>query len=262
MEGGLGFNSFCLSFLEIRDADETKEWIEEKNQALNTDNYGHDLASVQALQRKHEGFERDLAALGDKVRFWGREPKSFLFIYPKWLNYSSSSLCLHCVYFPFSNPRWILLVKLPSVWSSHIRNLLKISKKNALSWIRLGIVWENVLTSAKRSLEILMTCSVSSVTSGSGAIPPLNLFIISEVYMAYCSTGIFLWRVQKWTVVPVLTYFSGGREKFPITVCPQGPHVLDQWNPGPGLLRWTRKGCDWSWSFIGKAPGMWKISES
>ena len=28
----------------------------------------HDLASVQALQRKHEGFERDLAALGDKVR--------------------------------------------------------------------------------------------------------------------------------------------------------------------------------------------------
>lgn len=56
----------CVS--PLRDADETKEWIEEKNQALNTDNYGHDLASVQALQRKHEGFERDLAALGDKVR--------------------------------------------------------------------------------------------------------------------------------------------------------------------------------------------------
>ncbi|XP_036385628.1 spectrin alpha chain, non-erythrocytic 1-like isoform X3 [Megalops cyprinoides] len=54
-----------------RDADETKEWIEEKNQALNTDNYGHDLASVQALQRKHEGFERDLAALGDKVKSLG-----------------------------------------------------------------------------------------------------------------------------------------------------------------------------------------------
>ncbi|XP_063288681.1 spectrin alpha chain, non-erythrocytic 1 isoform X6 [Pelobates fuscus] len=54
-----------------RDADETKEWIEEKNQALNTDSYGHDLASVQALQRKHEGFERDLAALGDKVNSLG-----------------------------------------------------------------------------------------------------------------------------------------------------------------------------------------------
>ncbi|CAH2252614.1 spectrin alpha chain, non-erythrocytic 1 isoform X1 [Pelobates cultripes] len=54
-----------------RDADETKEWIEEKNQALNTDSYGHDLASVQVLQRKHEGFEHDLAALGDKVNSLG-----------------------------------------------------------------------------------------------------------------------------------------------------------------------------------------------
>ena len=51
-----------------RDVDETKDWINEKNQALNNDNYGHDLASVQALQRKHEGLERDLAALGEKVR--------------------------------------------------------------------------------------------------------------------------------------------------------------------------------------------------
>ena len=66
----------CLTY---RDADETKEWIEEKNQALNTDNYGHDLASVQALQRKHEGFERDLAALGDKVRAcgWGAASPRF-----------------------------------------------------------------------------------------------------------------------------------------------------------------------------------------
>lgn len=62
---GAWLSPMCLTY---RDADETKEWIEEKNQALNTDNYGHDLASVQALQRKHEGFERDLAALGDKVR--------------------------------------------------------------------------------------------------------------------------------------------------------------------------------------------------
>lgn len=86
-------------------------------------------------------------------------------------------------------------MKLLSVWSSHIQNLLKISRKNALSWIRLGIVWGNVLTSARRSLEILTTCSVSSVTSGTDAIPPLNWFIISEAYMAYFCTGIFLWRV-------------------------------------------------------------------
>ncbi|KAK7095430.1 spectrin alpha chain-like isoform X3 [Littorina saxatilis] len=51
-----------------REVDETKDWINEKDAALNNDNYGHDLASVQALQRKHEGVERDLAALGEKVR--------------------------------------------------------------------------------------------------------------------------------------------------------------------------------------------------
>ncbi|ESO95207.1 hypothetical protein LOTGIDRAFT_202396 [Lottia gigantea] len=50
-----------------REVDETKDWINEKDQALNNDNYGHDLASVQALQRKHDAMERDLAALGEKV---------------------------------------------------------------------------------------------------------------------------------------------------------------------------------------------------
>lgn len=50
------------------DVDETKDWIQEKDEALNSEDYGRDLRSVQALQRKHEGLERDLAALGDKVR--------------------------------------------------------------------------------------------------------------------------------------------------------------------------------------------------
>lgn len=50
-----------------RDVDETKDWIQEKEEALNNDDLGKDLRSVQALQRKHEGLERDLAALGDKV---------------------------------------------------------------------------------------------------------------------------------------------------------------------------------------------------
>lgn len=52
-----------------RDVDETKDWIQEKDEALNNDDLGKDLRSVQALQRKHEGLERDLAALGDKVGF-------------------------------------------------------------------------------------------------------------------------------------------------------------------------------------------------
>ncbi len=34
---------------------------------LSTDDFGRDLGSVQQLQRKHDGVERDLAALEDKV---------------------------------------------------------------------------------------------------------------------------------------------------------------------------------------------------
>ena len=49
-----------------RDADETKDWIDEKEQGLNIEDLGHDLTTVQRLQRKHEGLERDLAALGEK----------------------------------------------------------------------------------------------------------------------------------------------------------------------------------------------------
>lgn len=56
-----------------RDADETVAWIAEKDVVLSSDDYGRDLASVQALQRKHEGVERDLAALEDKVSTLGQE---------------------------------------------------------------------------------------------------------------------------------------------------------------------------------------------
>jgi spectrin alpha len=50
-----------------RDVDETVGWILEKDSTLSTDDYGRDLNNVQALQRKHEGTERDLAALESKV---------------------------------------------------------------------------------------------------------------------------------------------------------------------------------------------------
>ena len=56
-----------LTINSRRDVDETKSWMNEKDTALLSDDYGRDLASVQALQRKHEGLERDLAALEDKV---------------------------------------------------------------------------------------------------------------------------------------------------------------------------------------------------
>lgn len=52
------------------DADETKNWINEKDKVLSSDDYGKDLASVNALLRKHEALERDLAAVEDKVTFF------------------------------------------------------------------------------------------------------------------------------------------------------------------------------------------------
>ena len=55
--------------LFFSDADETKNWISEKDKVLSSDDYGKDLGSVNALQRKHEATERDLAALEDKVLY-------------------------------------------------------------------------------------------------------------------------------------------------------------------------------------------------
>lgn len=46
-----------------RDVDETKDWIQEKDEALNNDDCGRDLRSVQALQRKHEGVYGDRCCL-------------------------------------------------------------------------------------------------------------------------------------------------------------------------------------------------------
>uniref|UniRef100_A0A2R9A5S5 Spectrin alpha chain, erythrocytic 1 n=1 Tax=Pan paniscus TaxID=9597 RepID=A0A2R9A5S5_PANPA len=54
-----------------READDTKEQIEKKCQDLSAADPGSDLFSVQALQRRHEGFERDLVPLGDKVTILG-----------------------------------------------------------------------------------------------------------------------------------------------------------------------------------------------
>lgn len=51
-----------------RTADETISWILEKDAALSAEDYGHDLETIQALVRKHEGFEADLAAVKEQVR--------------------------------------------------------------------------------------------------------------------------------------------------------------------------------------------------
>lgn len=65
-----------------RDADETVAWIAEKDAVLSSDDYGRDLASVQSLQRKHEGIERDLAALEDKVSTLSEEAERLCETHP------------------------------------------------------------------------------------------------------------------------------------------------------------------------------------
>ncbi len=65
-----------------RDAHETISWMNEKDQLLSTDDFGKDLASVQTLQRKHEGIERDLAALSDRVGTLGNEANNLCSLHP------------------------------------------------------------------------------------------------------------------------------------------------------------------------------------
>lgn len=51
----------------FRDTDKAISWVNEKSIPLSVDDCGRDLASVQALQRKHDTLERDLAALEEKL---------------------------------------------------------------------------------------------------------------------------------------------------------------------------------------------------
>ena len=40
-----------------RDADDTLNWIQEKEGIVMSDDFGHDLESVQSLVSRHEGLE-------------------------------------------------------------------------------------------------------------------------------------------------------------------------------------------------------------
>jgi spectrin beta len=50
-----------------RTCDEATEWMEEKITKLDTEELGRDLQSVQALQRRHQNLERELAPLEERV---------------------------------------------------------------------------------------------------------------------------------------------------------------------------------------------------
>ncbi|XP_061172689.1 spectrin beta chain, non-erythrocytic 5-like [Saccostrea echinata] len=65
-----------------RDADDTLDWIQEKEGLVSTEDYGHDLESVQSLISKHEGFERDLAAISEQVEAITKEAERLIGQYP------------------------------------------------------------------------------------------------------------------------------------------------------------------------------------
>lgn len=51
-----------------RTCDETRDWMVEKMEKLDTDELGRDLKTVQSLQRKHDQLERELAPVEEKVK--------------------------------------------------------------------------------------------------------------------------------------------------------------------------------------------------
>nr|XP_022333961.1 spectrin alpha chain, non-erythrocytic 1-like isoform X4 [Crassostrea virginica] len=65
-----------------RDADDTLDWIQEKDGLVSTEDYGHDLESVRTLISKHEGFERDLAAISEQVESITKEAERLIGQYP------------------------------------------------------------------------------------------------------------------------------------------------------------------------------------
>lgn len=59
----------------VQDIQETIDWIDEKIDSITAlkDDNGHDLSSVQALQRKHDSLERNILIVGEKVESHNRE---------------------------------------------------------------------------------------------------------------------------------------------------------------------------------------------
>ncbi|CAL1542371.1 unnamed protein product [Lymnaea stagnalis] len=65
-----------------RDADDTLEWIQEKDLVVSSEDYGHDLESSQALISRHEGLERDMAAISDQVESITKEAERLINTFP------------------------------------------------------------------------------------------------------------------------------------------------------------------------------------
>ena len=63
--------------------DEMKLWINEKDNVLTNDDVGKDLETVRALQRRHQGLERDLAAVEEKLQKLHEQAKSLVTDHPR-----------------------------------------------------------------------------------------------------------------------------------------------------------------------------------
>ena len=66
----------------VGEADDTIEWIQEKEIWVSSEDYGHDLEGVRGLIAKHDGFEQDLAAISSKVENITAEAEKLLLQFP------------------------------------------------------------------------------------------------------------------------------------------------------------------------------------
>lgn len=66
-----------------RDIDDTNERIAEKSLAMSVDDYGRDLAAVEALRRKQDALERDMTAVQQKIFEHENEAAQLMRKYPE-----------------------------------------------------------------------------------------------------------------------------------------------------------------------------------
>lgn len=65
-----------------RTADETIQWIQEKETSLVADSYGQDLESIQAQVRRHHAFQTELVAVREQVEAVDQEAKRLSATFP------------------------------------------------------------------------------------------------------------------------------------------------------------------------------------
>ncbi|KAJ8300491.1 hypothetical protein KUTeg_022010 [Tegillarca granosa] len=172
-----------------RDVDETKDWIDEKDQALNNDNYGHDLTSVQALQRKHEALERDLSALGEKVRDLDETAQRLMQTHPE----QAESIYEHQVQI---NEMWNTLTAKAQARKAKLLDSYDLQRflsdyRDLTSWINsmMSLVSSDELakdvTGAEALLERHQAVTTEGVNIGSKNSSPVNLQMFSSEIVSH-----------------------------------------------------------------------------